>query len=101
MLTKLIGALAGVMLLAGNAWAFNEDLGATVKDWQAAAELCARVTDGVRTSYGVCQIKSAPSEAQAVSAAKDALVSYCGGDDSLRQELCAETRAYIKQRWGY
>ena len=56
------------------------------------------------TSKLICEIKYAPSEGEARGIARAALV-YCEQETANQLpwalQHCAETRAYIKQRWGY
>jgi hypothetical protein len=95
---RKIALAALLVVLATPAWAANEDvedMQAAFKLWDAKATLCARSGGG---SYGVWMIKAAPSEEWAVQQATTSLRAFCGTEQT---DLCAETRAYIKQRWGY
>jgi len=88
-LTKLIGALAGVMLLAGNAWAFNDD--------RTAFDVCYRdfLATGISTS--ICLMQGLPEN----EAHKIAIRTLKICSNNLEAPFCAQEMEYVSRRWGY
>ena len=95
---KRIILAALLVALATPAWAFNEP--STDAERQAAYDLCREVG----TNMHICGMMTASSEHLALEIGT-ALMSWCAKDgvqaNPYAAKDCTDTRAYIKQRWGY
>ena len=102
---RTIALAALVVALATPAWATNEEeyfaYTQKMSTWDRAVRVCIEVGGNA----DMCKMRTAPEERLALVWAENALknckVIATDATPVEAKRQCAETRAYIKQRWGY
>ena len=94
---KTLRLLAVLLVLAGPAWAANDEMpSAVADDWQKTVVLCVKAGG----DQPICSLQHNPDETRARNSALK-FMGICEDPKTREAPQCPLWRVYIKQRWGY